>query len=277
MTKKKANKLIPGITFIRANLKKISAWSLAVAAPIAAYAIEPVREVILHTLWKENVEILINATGASEGENIDVGIILLPTSQAVGISNGVVEVSTNSNNLKLLTAVSYPFEKNTGPISLPIEGKKINFRALEPGEAEIAVHVRTNYGTYRKAINVTIDPIKNTTSEKNFTGRWNVHFGGELGYMEIVEKNLSLVGFLQLNNNSKEIPLSGIRDGSVFVANISWNDVTRWIVTAEWTLGAEAIEIVGVGERQELGNGTWMTLAAADGKAEFQAVAKIQE
>lgn len=119
-------------------------WIIGSLFTVAAFFLSPAKEFIYHKIWAEAGVLAITADSNSvrTQDEIKLYLTLLPNSP-VGLSEGIATVTLSNNNLRLVNQSKIFSTPKTLAPALLMDGKPLLLSAIEPGDAEITVEVKT--------------------------------------------------------------------------------------------------------------------------------------
>jgi len=247
--------------------KVLAALGAALIGYMGFY-LSPLRDLVYHTIWTENVDIiaLLSSERCREAEPISLRVFVVPQS-SIGVSEGVITVTYSEADLRI-TAGSrvMTVPKSETPFELPA-GSEISFAGVRPGTSDVIVELKTQYGTYQTKKSVTVEELQGTgkPSRHNLSGQWRIRINEVNGIMEILDRGGSISGSYRLDDKQQGV-IDGLRDGTRFEADFTRGAAPlKWVVKSIYSgsdterakKGASYLEISGTVTLHQAKEGGW--------------------
>lgn len=230
------------------------------AAGVAAYFspfVDPVKQKMLHSVWKENptIQLTCNPCEIAMGRSTEIAIDVSPNSMA-DVADGVVKVTFDPKQLTLSPETPISFE--TTPISSPQRLKRtfVFYPSPElsgPGASDVKITLETKFGRYdSKPVHIAVSSTQAAMSTPyidpngkhgiNLSGEWRIELGGWLGGMSIKQnEHNDISGTYWLNDSKGRIQsdVDGYKDGTSFkVFFVRPKSASRWRVDANFRVNS---------------------------------------
>ena len=220
-------------TFLKGFGAPVGAAAGAAILGAVGFWFEPARDMIRHWLWKEHavIEISVYPSDVRAGEEFDISVIgrsLAP----IAVSQGLLRLQLPEELHLMSGRPVVPSPSFSEPTRL--EGKQpLKAFASKEGRIEVAASFETSYGTYRARQSITVHPptASGHPSRQNYSGRWAVTLGYQLGYFTLIEHPPKKTFTGEYLVGSEKGVLDGWHDGKTFSARLYRGDSpTQWLV-----------------------------------------------
>ena len=234
-------------------------------------SLSPLKDIALHWILPEHPQLLIIPSNnkIDLGDEFDVSVLIAST--------GIVPVSEGSLRLEFdnegLIAKSGKTIVNTPSIESPrsFPDEKLVLYSAKNGTYTLKAILDTKYGSYNAETEVQVKHNFSKPTRGNFSGKWHLSIQHSKGEMEIVQREVEISGFYNLDNGEAG-KISGYIDGTTFRVTFHIDGRDRAKRELEGTHGAckGYLEISGKSNFLLFEKGKW----SHDGTAEnFYAVA----
>lgn len=231
----------------------------------AAFWFVPLRDKIQHVLYTENAELrlIISPSSVRAGDEFEISVTGKPISD-IPISPGTLEVKLPAG-IHLLSLRPGKDVAQFGEPAFLTGNEPFRVWAANDGTFKIEAILETRYGKYDTTTELHVEPISASgkPTKRNFSGRWNITLGTDIGYLDVVEPpgSQNFTGRYQIGSGGGTF--YGQRDGKSFDAELQIGEsITRWSVRTDRDKAAsgDALEFEGTATKTEAQTSGWIPI-----------------